>query len=712
MFKKEKHVFTSESVTEGHPDKMADLISDAILDAIYSQDPHSRVACETFITTGMVLVGGEITTTCYVDISKIVRETIKNIGYTDAEYGLDYKTCAVLTTIDKQSPDIALGVDKMGAGDQGMMFGYAVKETPELMPLPISLAQKLTQQLAHVRKSKKLNLNYLRPDGKSQVTVEYDDKNHPLRVDTIVIACQHDPDVSREQLINDIKKHVIYKIIPANLLDDKTIIHINPTGRFVVGGPQADVGLTGRKIIVDTYGGMGRHGGGCVNGDTEFLTLNGWKKISKFSSDDKVAQWEDGKISFVNGEFVKLPKTKMYHIATNKSLDMVLSDNHNVLYKTSKGNYQKKTCQEILDHYYKNKGFRSVQIPIYFTYDFKDNPGLDLTDDEIRLQVAFCAEGTILKESSGWTGRIRVKKKYKKEALRKLFASTGFNYKETPDKDCSIFWYNPSFTNKKINKCLSKCNLHQAQVIADEVIKWDGDRDCIFRTTHKDEADFVQFIFMAVYGTSSHFSIDDRVGETFKEDYIRKSICYEVRKGKYKYSTPFRTSGTSITNLTIEDYEDNDLWMYCINVPSHNLVLRYNNRVFITGNCFSGKDPSKVDRSAAYMARYIAKNIVAADLADEIEVQLAYAIGVAEPVSLLINTFGTGKVKDSTIVEMIRNVFKLTPEAIIDHLKLRRAIYKQTAAYGHFGRELEDFTWEKTDKVDEIKKWMNNKKYD
>ncbi len=393
MFKKEKHVFTSESVTEGHPDKMADIISDAILDAIYSQDPQSRVACETFITTGMVLVGGEITTTCYVDIPKIVRETIKEIGYTDAEYGLDYKTCAVLTTIDKQSPDIALGVDKtetheMGAGDQGMMFGYAVKETPELMPLPIFLAQKLTQQLARVRKSKDLNLKYLRPDGKSQVTVEYDN-NKPIRVDTVVIACQHDPDVSREQLIKDITQHVIYKVIPANLLDDKTIIHINPTGRFVVGGPQADVGLTGRKIIVDTYGGMGRHGGGA----------------------------------------------------------------------------------------------------------------------------------------------------------------------------------------------------------------------------------------------------------------------------------------------------------------------------------FSGKDPSKVDRSAAYMARYIAKNIVAADLADEIEVQLAYAIGVAEPVSLLINTFGTGKIKDSNIVDIIRNVFKLTPEAIIDHLKLRRAIYKQTAAYGHFGRELEQFTWEKTDKVDEIKKWMSNKQY-
>ena len=253
----------------------------------------------------------------------------------------------------------------------------------------------------------------------------------------------------------------------------------------------------------------------------------------------------------------------------------------------------------------------------------------NLTDDEIRLQVAFCADGTILKENSGWTGRIRVKKKYKKEALRKLFASTGLDYKETPDKDCSIFWYKPSFVNKKMNECLSKCNLHQAQIIADEVIKWDGDRDCVFRTTHKDEADFIQFIFMAVYGTSSHFSIDDRVGETFSENYTRKSICYEVRRGKYKYSTPFRTSGSSIANLTIEDYEDNDPWMYCINVPSHNLVLRYNNRVFITGNCFSGKDSSKVDRSGAYMARYVAKNLVASGVCDKCMIQVAYIIVTA-----------------------------------------------------------------------------------
>ncbi len=387
---KEQHVFTSESVTEGHPDKVADQISDAILDAIFDCDPDARVACETFITTGLVLVGGEITTTCYADISEIVRNTIKEFGYTEADYGIDYKTCAVLTTIDRQSPDIALGVDvaenrAMGAGDQGMMFGYAVRETPELMPLPVALAHKLAQRLAFVRKgdeNTKPILAYLRPDGKTQVTVEYDDNNMPVRVDTIVVSAQHNPDVTREQLQNDIRKHVVEHVVPENMLDENTKIYVNPTGRFVIGGPQADAGLTGRKIIVDTYGGMGRHGGGA----------------------------------------------------------------------------------------------------------------------------------------------------------------------------------------------------------------------------------------------------------------------------------------------------------------------------------FSGKDPSKVDRSAAYMARYIAKNLVAADVAHEIEVQLAYAIGMAEPVSLLVNTFGTSKYSDAEIVSVIRKLFNLTPEGIINHLKLRRPIYKLTAAYGHFGRELEEFTWEKTDMVEDIRR--------
>ena len=390
-----RHLFTSESVTEGHPDKICDQISDSILDEILAKDPNARVACETSVTTGLVLVAGEITTSTYVDIPKIVRETIKGIGYTRAKYGFDAETCAVLTSIDEQSADIAQGVDQalesregtmtdqeieaIGAGDQGLMFGFACNETEELMPLPISLAHQLSRRLTEVRKQEVLP--YLRPDGKTQVTVEYDENDKPVRVDTIVISTQHDPETTLEQIQADLKEHVIKPVVPAHLIDESTKYFINPTGRFVIGGPQGDAGLTGRKIIVDTYGGYARHGGGA----------------------------------------------------------------------------------------------------------------------------------------------------------------------------------------------------------------------------------------------------------------------------------------------------------------------------------FSGKDATKVDRSAAYAARYVAKNIVAAGLAEKAEVQLAYAIGVAQPVSISVNTFGTGKVDEEKLVELIRENFDLRPAGIIKMLDLRRPIYKQTAAYGHFGRNDLDLPWEKTDKAEDLR---------
>jgi S-adenosylmethionine synthetase len=373
-----RHLFTSESVTEGHPDKLADQISDSVLDAIMAQDPLGRVACETLVTTGLALVAGEITTTCHVDYAAIVRETVRDIGYTDASYGFDSKTCAVMCSVDTQSPDIAMGVDTGGAGDQGLMFGYATNESPELMPLPILLAHKLTKRLADARRAGVPN--FLRPDGKSQVSVEYED-SRPIRIDTVVISTQHSPDVKTAQLREEIIEHIIKPTLPPHLLDAKTKYHINPTGRFVVGGPQGDCGLTGRKIIVDTYGGMGRHGGGA----------------------------------------------------------------------------------------------------------------------------------------------------------------------------------------------------------------------------------------------------------------------------------------------------------------------------------FSGKDPTKVDRSACYMARYIAKNVVAAGIADRVEIQLAYAIGVADPVSVLVDTFGTGRIPDDKTSELVRENFQLTPRGIIESLNLRRPIYRKTASYGHFGRVEPEFAWEQTDKADKLK---------
>ena len=388
----ERRLFTSESVTEGHPDKMCDQISDAILDALMEQDPMSRVACETATTTGMVLVMGEITTNAYIDIQKIVRDTIKEIGYTRGKYGFDAETCGVITAIDEQSADIAMGVDKalevkeeidaIGAGDQGMMFGYASDETPEYMPYPIALAHKLSRKLTEVRKNG--TLPYLRPDGKTQVTVEYDENGVPARLDAVVLSTQHDPEVTQDQIHKDIKKYVFDAIIPEGMVDEKTKFFINPTGRFVIGGPHGDSGLTGRKIIVDTYGGMARHGGGA----------------------------------------------------------------------------------------------------------------------------------------------------------------------------------------------------------------------------------------------------------------------------------------------------------------------------------FSGKDCTKVDRSAAYAARYVAKNIVAAGLAKKCEIQLSYAIGVAHPTSIMVDTFGTGAVEDDKLVEIVRENFDLRPAGIIQMLDLRRPIYKQTAAYGHFGRTDIDLPWEKLDKVEDLKKYL------
>lgn len=681
-------LFTSEQVLEGHPDKLADQISDGILDEFLKQDENSRVACEVMVTTGQVHIAGEVTSNAYVDIPKVVREVLLDAGYDNAEYGIDGRNCGILVSIDEQSPDIAQGVDTGGAGDQGMCFGYATNETPECMPMPIILVNKLCRKLAEVRKNHLLN--YLRPDGKAQITVEYDD-GKPKRVDTIVVSVQHEPYIPYGLMKMDIYEHVIKKVIPNEMIDENTKIYINPTGRFVVGGPQGDCGLTGRKIICDTYGGMARHGGGafCVDGETEFLTPNGFKKISEYENGDFVGQWEDGVLSFVKPDaYIVNYAEKMYRIQSPHCFDMVLSPNHDVVLETSKGNIIKKRAKDLFsDNGMKNgnSGF----VPVAFRFN-KTETDVKLTDDEIRLQVAFCADGT-------FTGsRIRVKKAEKKKRLKELLDKVGVKYTEhAPEVDYAIFRFEPLIKSKSLAECFWGCDSHQLKVIAEEVQKWDG-AEGIFRTTIKEDADFIQFAFMATYGTTASISIDDRVGQVDDKGYITKSVCYEVRRKKYKKAS---LRNSKKINLSVERTTTSDGKMYCFNVPSGMLVLRRNNRVFVTGN--SGKDYTKVDRSGAYMARYIAKNVVGAGFADKCEVQIAYAIGKAEPVSVMVETFGTEKIDKKEIERKINKVFDRTPNGIIRMLDLKKPIYKKTATYGHFGRD--EFSWEKLDKVEDLK---------
>ena len=513
----DKVLFTSESVTEGHPDKICDQISDAILDALLEQDPMSRVACETCTTTGIVMVMGEISTKAYVDIQKIVRDTVREIGYTRGKYGFDADTCGVITTIDEQSSDIAMGVDKaleakennmtdeeidaIGAGDQGMMFGFATNETEEYMPYPISLAHKLSRQLTKVRKDG--TLSYLRPDGKTQVTVEYDD-GKPSRLDAVVLSTQHDPDITQEQIHEDIKREVFDKILPADMVDDETKFFINPTGRFVIGGPHGDAGLTGRKIIVDTYGGYARHGGGAFSGK----------------------------------DCTKVDRSAAYAAR----------------------------------------------------YVAKNIVAAGLADKcEIQLSYAIgVAEPTSIMVDTFGTGK-KSNQDIKREVFDKILPADMVD-------DETKFFINPT--------------------------------------------------------------------------------------GRFVIGGPHGDAGLTGRKIIVDTYGG---------------YARHG------GGAFSGKDCTKVDRSAAYAARYVAKNIVAAGLADKCEIQLSYAIGVAEPTSIMVDTFGTGKKSNQELVDLIRKYFDLRPAGIIKMLDLRRPIYKQTAAYGHFGRNDLDLPWERLDKVDLLK---------
>lgn len=670
------HYFSNEIVFKSHPDKVADQISDAILDAYLSKDPNSRCGIETVGGKGKIFITGEVTSRGNVNVPEIVRNVLKDVGYS-TEY-------EIINNIGVQSPDIAQGVDVGGAGDQGMMFGYACRDTEQLIPTAMAILQALSRFYDGLRR---VDRRFL-PDGKAQITGYYDDNNKLEYIKDFVISYQN-----TEKEREETDKILMY--FCEELCGEYGVVikkfHINPTGKFLIGGFEGDAGLTGRKIVVDNYQSFANVGGGCVDRDTEILTTNGWKKICDYSKNDFVAQWDNGRMTFTKGEFIKLPKTKMYYAKTPQTIDMVLSDDHNFLYRTSKGNYNKIKFAKVVEAYNKKYGGFRGDMPIYFTYDFQDNYGIKLSDAEIRLQIAFCADGTILTNNSNWNGRIRVKKSYKKERLSRLLEDCAYNYKTTKDGDYDIYYFNPPINSKSLNNCFREVNKEQARIVAEEVVMWDGDRKNIFRTTIKEDADFIQFVFMATSGKNVSITVDDRIGENYDEKYLRKSVCYEVYKCNRQFSNAFRKNSKYDPKLELSEYTSDDKYMYCINVPTHNLVLRRNNKVFITGNCFSGKDPTKVDRSAAYKARQIAIDWLKKHKSTNwCEVQLSYAIGLAKPLAVYVRT-------DKGDFDCTADYAdECTPSQIIKDLKLREQSeikYYNTAQFGHFG--LSSFPWEK-----------------
>lgn len=574
MSKNLNKIFTSESVSEGHPDKVCDQISDAILDACLAQDPNSRVACECFAGKGFLVISGEITTKAVVNYDEVARNTIRRIGYVDPELGFSADTVAIMVMINKQSPDIALrtGDDIGGAGDQGIMFGYACNETKELMPATLAFSNNIVKRLAELRKIEgSYASKVLRPDAKSQVSIEYDEEGKVKRIDTIVVSTQHSPDYSQEEIYDFVKNVVINDCIPKRLIDENTKFFINPSGRFVIGGPMGDTGLTGRKIIVDTYGGRAAHGGGCfcVDGDTEFLTPKGWKKIKDYEPMDKVGQVSSKSVngkSTYNLEFVKpyvyinVPAKEMKKVNAEE-IEMVLSVYHDVVTFREADGFVKRNLSDLVD----------------------------------------CVE----------------------------------SYK-----------------------------------------------DCI-RDDENFPGDAAQYISVEYGDIPAILDGNMRIKE------LREIVS------NYSYDC------VSIANMKIKQFKTKDGRMYCFTVPSGMLLLRRNNKVFVTGN--SGKDSTKVDRSAAYMARYLAKNVVAAGLAEQCEIELAYAIGKVEPVSVYVDTYGTGRVADNDIAEFIKNNFDLSPSGMIKFLDLRKPQFEQLAAYGHMGREELGVKWEDTSECDKFK---------
>ena len=830
-----KYFFTSESVTEGHPDKLCDQISDLILDAIYEKDPKGRVACEALVTRGVVYIAGEISTACYVEIPRRVRKLIKEIGYDNPNMGFDYGSCGVITAIQEQSPDIAMGVDTGGAGDQGLMFGYACKQTEELMPLPIMLSHKLVRRLSYIRKEK--TVDYLWPDGKSQVTVEYNGKE-PKRVEAVIIGAHHNSSVRTETLREDIKRLVIDEVLPKELVDKNTRVFINATGRFEIGGPVADTGVTGRKIMVDTYGGWARHGGGCfcIRGDTLINTEKGLMEIKEMKEEVKkgikvktdihphqVKEWFDNGFK----KTIKIVTSCGYELEGTPNQKIRIIDKEGRyrwqrLDKLKKGDYVAIQIKDRLFgegklppfHYEYKKGTAEKRknnffYPSYLTEDYAYLLGLLIGDGKCNCQdgIWICVCEKELKEKV----KDLFKRLFKREPkifghwafmggveLRAYLKHLGLDFwkaedKEVPksvylapqnvvaaflrgffDTDGSVCIYGrnknsldikASSVSPKLIKEIQQLLLNFG-IISDIVkIKRKGERFCINGIQRESRHDIY---YLHIKGGISCKIFKERIGFGLKrKQEILEKIKLEEKRNYFiiphqkervrrlwrKLPSEVRqkdiikigrftrsSTGKATKHLTyskleeflkayendfkndkdflylkrlfkmghfydkVERIEESSAHTYDLYVPSVHTFIANG---FICHN--SGKDPTKVDRSASYMARYIAKNIVASGIASECEVQLAYCIGVKDPVAIMVNTFGTAKVDEEKIVEAIKEIFPLTPQGIINHLKLLRPIYRKTACYGHFGREEEGFTWENLDKVEELRRFFNFK---
>lgn len=664
-------IITCEQVSDGHPDKICDQIADAIVTDVLKHDRNARVAMECLLKSGRLVIAGELTSGYEPDYRKLAYGVLEKIGID--RMGLDWSHALDISlNISRQSPDIALGVDKGGAGDQGIMYGYATNETPEMLPIPFAVATKFLKILRNHPS------RMFRADAKAQVSYDYDSG----RITTFLCSVQHSPDVEVSDFRHIIESMMVLAAMEYGLEGDFVKL-VNPTGKFVLGGSYADCGVTGRKLACDTYGGVGRIGGGahCVDGDTEFLTPCGFKRIRDYKDGDLVGEWDFGKLNFVKPlAYIVGDAGVMYHIKSSDTLDMVLSENHDVVMVTSKGNIIKKQVKQLFE----NGGIKNGNhgfIPIAFQY-CKEKGSLQMTDDEIRLQIAFCADGTIIRGKT--RDRVRVKKEQKKERMRELLLNCGIDYAETEDGEYSIFWFAPPLRTKSLHSCFEGADSRQLRIIADEVQMWDGEKGK-YRTTHKEDADYIQFAFMASYGTNASITTDDRVGEAYgaENQYKRKSICYEVCK-KQCTKTQIKESLFTNATMTCEIFHPDDGKMYCFSVPSGMLVLRRNNRVFVTGN--SGKDPSKVDRSAAYMARKIARDIVNDGLADRCEVQLAYSIGMKEPVGVDVECFGTEHKSLMFLKNYVAENYDLTPKGIVKSLGLLGVDYNKVSAYGHFGK--------------------------